>query len=276
MVYESEFARALRVQRREGNILSTLLRQAWDSGNLQILTKESARATGAHISLIGHFTRDELHRELTVTDEANSFANRFLFVCVTRSKLLPLGGQVDGQVLPDLCRRLRKAATFARGHREVKFSPKAEILWCKRYPTLSAEVPGLLGAITARAEAQVLRLSLVYALLDCSPLIKLPHLRAALEVWRYCKGSCRYIFGSALGHPVADRILEELRRNTEGLTRTEISAIFGRNVSEATISAALAFLRDQGRAFAKSKKSGERGRPTERWFCKKTRRRVGR
>jgi hypothetical protein len=275
MVYESEFARALRVQRREGNILSTLLRQAWDSGNLQILTKESARATGAHISLVGHITKDELHRELTVTDEANGFANRFLFVCVTRSKLLPLGGRVHGQVLFDLGRRLRKAANFARGLREVTFSGKAKILWCKRYPTLSAAVPGLLGAITARAEAQVLRLSLIYALLDLSPLIKLPHLRAALEVWRYCKDSCRYIFGRALGDPVADRILEALRKNPQGLTRTEISAIFGRNVYEATISAAIEFLRKHGRAFEKPKKSGKRGRPTERWFLKR-KGRVGR
>lgn len=277
MVYESEFSRTLKAQGREGNTLSAVVRQAWDKGNLQILTKTTpARATGAHISVVGHITQDELRRYLTVTDEANGFANRFLFVCVRRSKHLPLGGAIDSQVLHDLNRRLRQAAEFAKGVREVNFSPKATTLWCKRYARLSAEVPGLLGAITGRAEAQVLRLSLIYALLDCSAVIKIPHLRAALEVWRYCKDSCRYIFGSALGYPVADRILEELRKSPKGLTRTEISAIFGRNVSEAATSAALEFLRKQRRAFAKSEKSGERGRPTERWFTRRPGEREGR
>lgn len=37
-----------------GNILSAVLRQAWDGSDLRTLTKNSpTRATGAHVSLIG-------------------------------------------------------------------------------------------------------------------------------------------------------------------------------------------------------------------------------
>lgn len=98
LVVQSEFASALRIQRREGNVLSAIVRQAWDGGKLRILTKNSpVEATGAHISIIGHITIDELVWELTATDEANGYANRFLFVCAERSKLLPLGGKVDPQ-----------------------------------------------------------------------------------------------------------------------------------------------------------------------------------
>jgi hypothetical protein len=163
---------------------------------------------------------------------------------------------------------MRKAVKFASRTGKMTFSPKAEKLWCDVYPKLSAEVPGLLGAVTARAEAQVLRLSLIYALLDSSKVINTPHLYAALEVWRYCFDSCRYIFGSALGDPVADGILRELRKNPKGLTRTEISKLLGHNLDHERISDALESLHKHERAFTRDDKGGKPGRPSERWFAK--------
>jgi hypothetical protein len=100
---------------------------------------------------------------------------------------------------------------------------------------VTADVPGLLGAVTSRAEAQVVRLSMIYALLDGSAVIKKAHLRAALAVWHYCNDSARCIFGSSLGDPIADRVLGELRKNLGGLSRTEIRGIFSRNKSEAEL-----------------------------------------
>jgi hypothetical protein len=41
--------------------------------------------------------------------------------------------------------------------------------------------------MVARAPAQVLRLSMMYALLDMSTTIRKEHLEAALEIWRYCE-----------------------------------------------------------------------------------------
>ena len=35
LIFESEFATVLRVMQREGNILSPILRQAWDCGELR-------------------------------------------------------------------------------------------------------------------------------------------------------------------------------------------------------------------------------------------------
>ena len=78
---------------RDTNILSAIIRQAWDSGNLKILTKNTPyTATGTHISIIGHITRGELVKRLNENETANGFANRFLFLCVNRSKVLPYGG----------------------------------------------------------------------------------------------------------------------------------------------------------------------------------------
>jgi hypothetical protein len=264
LVIQSEYSSALRIQRREGNVLSAIIRQAWDSGKLRILTKNSPVETaGAHVSIIGHITIDELRRELTETDEANGYANRFLFVCAERSKLLPLGGKVDRQTLNRFVLRLQKVKFRARKVNVIVFTVKAERLWRKCYPKLSAEVPGMLGAITARAEAQVLRLSLIYALLDCSDVIKTQHLRAALAVWRYCSHSARYIFGGSLGSRIADRILRALRRKRKGMSRTQIRELFQRNVDRTSIQGALDYLSQYRLASCVNKATD--GRPREIW-----------
>jgi hypothetical protein len=72
-------------------------------------------------------------------------------------------------------------------------------------------LPGLLGAITGRAEAQTVRLALLYALLDQAPTIAQIHLEAALALWTFCEASARYVFGDLLGDPIADTILRALR-----------------------------------------------------------------
>jgi hypothetical protein len=94
LVIESEFANVLKVGTREGNILSAVIRSAWEDGNLRTMTKNSpARATDGHISLVGHITREEYRRELTQTESANGFANRCCIVAVDRSKCLRRAGK---------------------------------------------------------------------------------------------------------------------------------------------------------------------------------------
>ncbi len=99
LVVEGEFARTLRVLSRDGNTLSPVIRSAWDSGHLRILNKNSpASATGAHVSIIGHITRDELLRYLSSTEYANGFGNRILWGCVRRSKALPVEESCIGRI----------------------------------------------------------------------------------------------------------------------------------------------------------------------------------
>src|SRR5206468_4028956 len=126
---------------------------------------------------IGHVTADELRAELTATDKANGFANRFLFIAARRSKVLPFGGtQIRRDVLDGFTARLRAAATRARGLGVVSMTLGARDAWERVYALLSEGKPGLFGCVTARAEAQVLRLALVYALMDEAETIDKPHL----------------------------------------------------------------------------------------------------
>jgi BT4734-like, N-terminal domain/Protein of unknown function (DUF3987) len=272
-VVEGEFANVLKVMTREGNTLSPVLRSAWDSGNLRSLTKNSpARATDAHISIIGHITRDELRRGLTETESANGFANRFLFLGVFRSKCLPEGGGSYG--VTDLVTRLHSAIKFAQPAGEVHRSDSARELWARVYPKLSEGEPGLLGAITARAEAQVLRLSCIYALLDCSATVEVDHLRAALALWRYCEDSARWIFGTGTGNKNADRILAALIvAGKKGMTRWQINnEVFNRHATKFEIDEALRLLHCL--ELAVRNLEGTATRRAERWIYKAQQREV--
>lgn len=71
------------------------------------------------------------------------YANRFLFVCASRSKHLPLGGDVNEQTLSDLVQRLTAARRFAMNVGKIKFSTNAVKLWIERYPRLTREIPGI-------------------------------------------------------------------------------------------------------------------------------------
>lgn len=267
LVVEPEFASVLRASQRQGSTLSATVRQAWDTGTLRTLTKhDPVTATGAHISIIGHNTADELRADLTATDTANGFANRFLFVAVKRSQLLPFGGdQADEGEMQAVADRLRERAVLARTRGQITMTAAARASWAAVYPQLSAGGEGLHGAVTARAEAQVIRLSLVYCLLDGVEHIDVPHLLAALAVWEYCDATAKHVFGVSLGDRAADEIMRRLRLAGQGgMTRTEISGIFKRNLTADRIGAALELLRSKGRATVETNTT-EMGRPAELW-----------
>lgn len=246
LAVEPEFASVLKQMARDGNILSPTLRQAWDSGNLRVLTKQSpTSATGAHISLLGHGVRDELLKYLSDTEIAGGGANRFLYCWVERSKLLPEGG--GEPAYGDLVPRLHNALALARDSKApISRDEQARDLWHREYPALSEGRDGLVGAITARAEAQVLRLSVVYALMDCASEVRVDHLQAALALWRFCEESTNHIFGDRRGDSVADRLLRAVHNaGVDGLSRTQLSGVLGRHVSSDRINAALDELLDQ-------------------------------
>jgi hypothetical protein len=224
-----------------------------------------AVATGAHVSIIAHVTGEELIRQLQDTEAASGFGNRFIWIAVQRSKLLPEGGDLDMLDLTPMLARLRDAVASARRTGEMKRDTDARDLWCAEYPRLTAGKPGLLGAMTSRAEAHVLRLSMIYALADESATIRRPHLEAAIALWDYSARSCAFIFGETLGDPTADDLLRALRAAPDGMARSEIREHFGRNKTSNEIGRALAVLARQSLAGCITEKPDGPGRPTERW-----------
>ena len=268
LAYEPEFASVFKVKGRDGNTLSTVLRQGWDGSTLASLTRQSPlKATGTHISLIGHITPEELRQQISATDAHNGFANRILWVCAKRARFLPDGGDVDSVNLNLEVMGLQGALAFAKSAGRMRRDDEASKLWSKVYQRLTTPRAGVLGLVTGRAEAQVLRLSLLYALLDRSPMIAKKHLEAALAVWDYCVASAGFIFGTASGNRLADTLHELLcERAPAGMTRTEISQHFGRNKSKEEIAQALGTLEGQGLVQSR-REIGNGGRTITRWYA---------
>jgi hypothetical protein len=267
---EHEFARVLVVAQRDGSILSIIMRQAWDGDRLEARTRKTiVVADDAFMSVIGHITLEDLRTNLKSADAANGFLNRFLVILVRRSKLLPSGQNSDDQELRGLAREINLALTKARTITEISRSEKAEVMWEKRYNEMAEDNPrGLLGALVARSEAQVLRLSVAYALTDGSAVIKTHHLRAAWALWSYARASAAYVFGRGY---VADTVLTALvKQGRAGLSRTDISDLLGHHSTKQEIDAALQALEreDLIESFTTSRSTG---RPQTRVRLKRVR-----
>jgi hypothetical protein len=250
LVFESEFGRVLAVLNRETNTLGAIVRDAWDTGDLAVLTKAPTRATGAHVAIIGHVTPEELVANCDQAWITNGFLNRYLLVLVRRSQLLPIPRAFDGDELASLARRWAEAIERARGLGRMGWSPDGRIWWEREYAGFLTTDTGKLGAMKVRAAPIVLRVAMAYALMDGEKLLAPPHLEAGREVWRYSERSVEYLFGDSTGNATADVILRYLRQRLE-MTKTEIHRLFNRHKELHEIDGALTVLEMSGLAYRK-------------------------
>jgi hypothetical protein len=165
---------------------------------------------------------------------------------------------------------LKQAVDRARRLARVEFAPDAQEAWPEMYRELSAERPGLLGAVTDRAPVIVRRIALLHTVLDGCPSTELRHLQAARAAWAYYYASAQYLFGHRTGDMVADALLQILAAaGPEGVTRWEIANHFARHLSQARLDAALALLVEMGAVQYRLDPSTG-GRRAERWVMADT------
>ncbi len=266
LVVEPEFASVLKATGRDVNTLSPVLRSAWDGRPLQLLTKNApARASAAHVAVVGHITAAELRAQLHAVELANGFMNRFVVLACRRVRLLPEGGDPDPLAGTGLDTHLADALGAAKSAGPVRFSIEARVLWWETYARLSEPSGGLAGALCARGEAHVVRLALIYALVDRHHTIDVVHLNAALAVWNYACKSAEWALQAASGDPLAEQIHAALAASAGGLTRTQIRDLFHRNQPASAIDQALAVLAQAGRARRQRVTTG--GRPADSWIA---------
>src|SRR5215831_21280288 len=120
-----------------------------------------------------------------------------------------------------LASQIQHAIQYGRTLGQIGRTHSAREAWAAIYHNLSADRQGLAGVLLGRAEAQVMRLSALYAVLDRHADIDLVHLKAGLALWQYAETSTRMIFGDSLGDPMADTILRGLQASGE-LTDSQI------------------------------------------------------
>jgi hypothetical protein len=214
-ISEGEFVGVLAVAGRKDSLLSKIIRDAWDHKPLRNKTKgSSVVCQDPHISISADITREELYIQLKEGDKFNGFGNRFLWCFVERQGLKPHGGEeIDWSTET---RELYDAVEFARKQKRIFMDRNARLMWERMYGELSEDIPGLVGAVTSRGEAQTIRLALIFAMLDLSDHIGTEHLKAARALWQYLEDSARVIFGGVTKDH--QRILDFLQQGPQSIS----------------------------------------------------------
>lgn len=272
LVIEGEFGGALRVAGREGSSLSAILRSAWDGGQISPLVSGRSRAvvgaSNPHLCIVAHVTQLELIKVLSEVDLFNGLANRFLWACVRRGREMPFPEPMPDEDVDEIGGRLAAALRFAHDGGEMRLAQGARDLWRKLYGELTKDEPGALGAVTARAEAQTLRLALTLALLDSSLDIDRRHLVQAVAIWEYCKDSAGYLFGAMAEDRTVDQIFEVIRTaGTEGIRQSGVHEATGRHLKAERLGAILSELQAAGRITQTTTKTAGRSATTWRACC---------
>lgn len=222
-IIEEEFSSILSRKKRDGSVMSEVLREGYDSSSFQITNKNSPiKVDNSHLSLIVHITPQELEKTFASVDAANGFANRFIWLISHRSKLLSKGSTVPDSLNRDLALEIRQTLEVARAFSEIKFHDSTSTLWDKLYFELNEEIPGVVGAISARGVVNTFRLALIYALFDKSNVILPAHLEAAYSLWMYSLDCIRKIFAKDELSSLANRIYSEILTET-AITKTDLS-----------------------------------------------------
>ena len=229
------------------------------------LTKNNRiRATGAHIGIVSHITLAELNRKLDEVEAFSGFANRILWVCARRQGEVPFPEPMPEKELASLQWELKGIIERVQKFSQMNFSEDAKEKWKEVYSDLSKDHSGLVGAVIDRAESQVIRLAMIYSLLDASDIIKVDHLESALTVWRYCEASAGFIFAGREVNPYSQKILELLRKDGEK-TATEIYEHFNRHIKKSQLEQSIMELVSQKKI--EVEKVQTKGRPRTVFRC---------
>jgi len=249
LFYEAEFASVLRKAASPTSIIWPVLRSLWDTGSASNTSKHSPIKThDAHVSVLGNITELELRMTFPQVEMTSGSANRILWICATRSKCLPKGEPLPENIINKLRKEIYLCVNFASKVGELSRDTEAEKLWESFYrQNFESSTNGFLGAILARAEAQVLRLSILYALLDKSKVITRKHLEAAIALWDYAKESARYLFGETTMFPLDNKIINILEDQPDAsATRTKLASKLSNNYLARDLDLAFQRLKDSG------------------------------
>lgn len=255
-VLESEFANVLQQGKRDGNTLSSALRDAWDGVSIKPATKSNrVWASNPHIALSGAVTPIELRALMASRELTNGFANRFLIIWAERTKILPFPKATSQSVVNDLAAKVDKVLRFAgadkpveRDVKHVEFSVEAQALYASMYlDKLNDQRSGeLVNALLERRAPVLLRLAMLFALCDETLKIQKCHLDAAMAWVNYWQDSVKFIFATsndetatAETNAAAVKILEFLKINTKAtrwqLTRDCFKGHLSRNRIDSAI-----------------------------------------
>jgi len=190
LAVESEFANVLHQTRREGNTLTTALRDAWDGTCIKPAIKTNrVWASNPNIGILADITPIELRGLMASRELSNGFANRFIFFWAEGDKVNPFPKPTPKDAIDGFARRIADVLLFAGADRHVdrdahrmSFSSEAASLYAKLYRgelrdrSAGEHIAGLLD----RRAPMLMRLAMIFALTDKTLTIDVQHINAGM------------------------------------------------------------------------------------------------
>jgi hypothetical protein len=256
LVIESEFANVLHQSKRDGNTLSSGLRDAWDGTSIQPAVKTSrVWATDPHISFIGDITPSELLEVMSKREMTNGFANRFIFFYAEGNKVNAFPQPTPDNVVEALADRVAQVLRYAgadnHGSNNVlrmELSPDAASVYDGLYGGELSDRSGgeRIVALLVRRAPMLLRLAMLFALTDQTHIIGVDHINAALAWVRYWVDSVKFIFGahtnpgtSNTKPTITQRIVDHLTAHGPTTRSDLVKNCFGKHITKAELDLAL-------------------------------------
>lgn len=258
-IVESEFANVLHQSKREGNTLSSCLREMWDGSSGSPATKSKRIAcTNPHIGMHANITPPELNYLLSAKEMSNGFANRFLMIRAENVGNVPFPKPTPQNIIDDLAERVMEIIRFAKGgypntqnSHEMNLSAAATAYYVSIYPALNAPLDSdFLTGMLNRRKPYVLRLGMLFALTDQVRVIEAAHLQAAYAWVNYAIDTVKFVFADKAINPEqletrknAEKIAHWLRLNPNGASLSDLANdCFGKHLTGAKLNHALTFL----------------------------------
>lgn len=250
---EPEFAKVLIKMKHKDSILSSVIRDLWDSNDFQHLTKRNpVTVTAPHVSLVTSITQEELLFVMPKSEVHNGTANRFLFGYVERTKLVPLPKPIPASLTDPLDSKLVQFLSDGSELGQVGLqlgempfdNQQTEQFWCEVYQDRETRDDGL-GEFTRRSLAQARRLALIYASLDGRQTVSQSDLEASLAVVDYSESTIRSIYGVSYLSPEEERLLKRVRELGE-MTRSDAHKVFNNHLGKGKLDEMMKKLEDSG------------------------------
>lgn len=210
----SEMGGQLKVAAREGSILSTVIRQAYDGDSIANITKGSdIEVAGWEYQMGGlmGITPDELRDLLEGgTEVANGFANRFVWVPVREREGVSVPGTQRYTLSDPTATMLKAALTHAVASRGQPMSIDTEAVeLLDRYYQFLGTLKGD-GGLTRRLADSALRFALARAAIERRDDVTRADVKRSILLTEYARAGLGWVFGAVIASEDAENVMQAL------------------------------------------------------------------
>jgi hypothetical protein len=233
---EPEFSRLLKAGKREGSTITECLRNSWYNEILEInLSGRSVRSTEYSIAMICHVTEKELTKLISDVDSSNGYLNRFLFCKIGAAESRPFPDDFDiitFSFFTDFISSMDFIDEMT--NQEVKLSVEARSRYEEIFNSYQYRTEDDISDLVARSIPHLLKIAMIYALLDQSFEIRIPHLEAAKAIVDFSVHSVRAVFLEKTFNKNEQKLLDYLfEHNGKDYRSNILRNCFSNNISRA-------------------------------------------